>query len=295
MNNRPKILVVWPDKAMRDLLCILLKSEKYEVCTASNGEDCILKVKTEIPDLIIMTYMMPVMDGLTACKILKSDHVNKELSIIFSSGNNVEAEIAAYDLGIDHSLHLPFTSQLFKVLVKNSLMRRGFLMTNSTATIKIPKVFISYKWESNDHNDWVMKFAVDLRSAGIEAFLDRWEVKYGESFSDYMTSRISEADAMLFVMTTASVDAVESKSRAGGALKFEMQLAASRRIAGENFRLIPIYREGNKTAAHVRDHRYVDFRDDANYVSNLQLLISDLLNDESLAPPIGTAGRRASL
>jgi hypothetical protein len=51
-------------------------------------------------------------------------------------------------------------------------------------------------------------------------------------------------------------------------------------------RLIPIYREGDKTAAHVRDHRYADFRDDSKYEKNLSELINDLLARET-APPIG--------
>ena len=45
-----------------------------------------------------------------------------------------------------------------------------------------PKAFISYKWQDDAHNQWVEKFAADLRYAGIEALLDKWEVDYGESF-----------------------------------------------------------------------------------------------------------------
>ena len=45
-----------------------------------------------------------------------------------------------------------------------------------------PKVFISYKWEDDAHNRWVEKLAADLRRAGIEATLDRWEVHYGEDY-----------------------------------------------------------------------------------------------------------------
>ena len=48
------------------------------------------------------------------------------------------------------------------------------------------KVFISYKWEDALHNAWVKKFATDLRKAGIEAHLDQWDVRYGDSFVDYI-------------------------------------------------------------------------------------------------------------
>ena len=83
-----------------------------------------------------------------------------------------------------------------------------------------------------------------------------------------------------------AVAAVEAPKGEGGAIKFEIQMATARRIAGERIRLIPIYRAGDKTAAHVQDHRYADFRDDSNYENNLNELINDLLAKET-APPIG--------
>jgi serine/threonine protein kinase len=151
------------------------------------------------------------------------------------------------------------------------------------------KVFISYKWEDEAHNEWVRKLATDLRFAGIETFLDRWEVRLGDSFTDYMTSRITEADVVLFIMTTKSVAAVEAPKGEGGAVKFELQIATARRIAGERMRLIPVYREGGKTATHIRDHRYADFRDDDRYEQNLKELIDDLCG-RSTIPPLGSMG-----
>jgi hypothetical protein len=146
------------------------------------------------------------------------------------------------------------------------------------------KVFISYKWEEDAHNRWVEKFATDLRTAGFDAILDRWEVRFGDSFTDYMTSKIHEADVILFIMTTRSVAAAEAPKGEGGAVKFEIQMATSRRIAGENMRLIGIYREGHNTVAHLRDHRYADFRDDSKYEENLKELIDDLLGKDKRPP-----------
>lgn len=150
------------------------------------------------------------------------------------------------------------------------------------------KAFISYKWEDDAHNRWVERFASDLRAFGIDTILDRWEVRFGDSFTDYMTSKIAEADVVLFVMTTRSVAAAEAPKGQGGAVKFEMQMATSRRIAGERMRLIGIYREGSKTAAHLRDHRYADFRDNSKYHDRLEELINDLLGVD-LKPHLNTS------
>ena len=144
-------------------------------------------------------------------------------------------------------------------------------------TNNIPlKVFISYKWESKTHKEWVKKFASDLRENGIDAILDDWYVRLGDSFTEYMTSMIDIANVVLFIMTKESVAAVESKKE--GAVKFEMQLAVSRKISGEKLRVIGIYREGDKIAVPLRDNRYADFRDDYKYDENLKALVDDLLN-----------------
>ncbi len=150
------------------------------------------------------------------------------------------------------------------------------------------KVFLSYKWEDESPNQWVRHLATDLRHASIDAKLDIWEVRYGDSFPDYMTSKIQDADAVLFIMTPASVAAVEAPQGQGGAVKFEMQRATARRTAG-TARLIGIYRGGDKTPAHFLDHRYADFRDDAAYEQNLQALVDDLLG-RIIIPPVGRSG-----
>jgi hypothetical protein len=150
------------------------------------------------------------------------------------------------------------------------------------------RVFVSYKREDEAHNEWVIRFATDLRSNGIDALLDQWEVRYGASFTDYMTSAINNSDVVLFIMTPRSVEAAEAPSGKGGALKFEVQLATARRIAGENLRLIGVLRKGEKVAAHVRDFRYADFRDDGKYYEALISLVNDLLGLGS-KPVLGRA------
>ena len=63
------------------------------------------------------------------------------------------------------------------------------------------KTFISYKWEGEAHNRWVETFAADLRAAGIDAQLDKWEIRAGDSLTEYMTSRIDEASVILCIIT----------------------------------------------------------------------------------------------
>jgi tetratricopeptide (TPR) repeat protein len=141
----------------------------------------------------------------------------------------------------------------------------------------LPKVFISYKWEDESHNKWVEKLATDLSLAGVDVHLDRWDVRYGDSFIDYMTRRISDADIFLFVMTRRSVKAVEAADNKGGGVKFENEMAKARQLAGEKVRIIGILREGKAAPAYLKARRYADFRDDTQYETGVKELVNDLL------------------
>ncbi|MCK5329658.1 MAG: SUMF1/EgtB/PvdO family nonheme iron enzyme, partial [Candidatus Latescibacteria bacterium] len=157
-----------------------------------------------------------------------------------------------------------------------------------------PKVFISYKWQDEEHNAWVDRLYTDLRTKyRVDAQLDKYEVDFGESFSDYMTGRIDrECEAMLFVITPAAVQAVD-KSLSGG-VHFEMQLANARKLREPGFRIIGIYREGNENTAYLRDHRYADFRDDSLYEQNLKELADSLCKRRS-KPVLGGQGSGVSI
>ena len=146
------------------------------------------------------------------------------------------------------------------------------------------KAFISYKWDSGAHVAWVRKFAAALRACGVEAILDQWEVRFGESFTDYMQRHIADADVILFVITPDSVAAAEAPAGKGGALKFEVQMMNARRTA-EGVRIIGVYRSGDRPPHYLRDNRYADFRDDTMFDESLSVLVQDLLGKAG-PPPI---------
>jgi hypothetical protein len=170
----------------------------------------------------------------------------------------------------------------------------SFLALVSENGIPRPRVLISYKQDPT-RDGWVRKLCRDLRESwGVDVRLDEFEVDYGRSFSDYMTSEIDrDSDALLFVITPASVAAVDD--RRSGAVHFEMQLANARRLRDPGFRIIGIYREGAETPSYLRDHRYIDFRDDRQYDGRLQELALSLWGQRSkpglaAAPPPGRTG-----
>lgn len=157
-------------------------------------------------------------------------------------------------------------------------------MTDQINKAKSPMAFISYKWESESHLEWVRTLASDLRQRGVDAKLDQWEVRPGDSFTEYMQRNVSAADVILFVITEEAVRAAEAPEGQGGALKFEVQMMNARRIA-EGTRIIGLYRSGDRPPHYLRDHRYIDFRDDATYPQGLQVLV-DTIHGRGGAPPV---------
>jgi hypothetical protein len=171
--------------------------------------------------------------------------------------------------------------QLYLIQRMSEASIGGYIMNQPLRT------FISYKWENKQVTDWVEKFARDLRQNGIDALLDKWEVAYGESFVDYMITKIPAADVFLFVITPGSVAAVEAQGKTGGAVKFENEIARAQTIAGEELRFIPVLLQGDGPPKHLRGTRYIDFRDPARYAESFAALVDDLKGKQKKPPILG--------
>ena len=77
-----KILIADDDDDMRTLLSTMLESEGYTVLQAENGLEAVEMARKELPALVMLDIHMPVMDGLKACKEIKSDKVTRILPVV---------------------------------------------------------------------------------------------------------------------------------------------------------------------------------------------------------------------
>jgi two-component system, cell cycle response regulator DivK len=76
------ILIADDDVKHRKLISDLLTAVGYDTLTATNGERAIEMARSDKPGLILMDVQMPVMDGLSAVKVLKADHVTRSIPVI---------------------------------------------------------------------------------------------------------------------------------------------------------------------------------------------------------------------
>ena len=107
-----KILIVDDVVSNVLLLKILLTSEKFQVCTASNGNMCIEMAKKEKPDLILLDVMMPDISGFEAAVILKKDPETLDIPIIFLTAlNNPSDLVKGFQVGANDFLTKPFNKE----------------------------------------------------------------------------------------------------------------------------------------------------------------------------------------
>jgi len=91
------ILCVDDDPDGLEALELFLMSEGFEVITARNGVEALLRVQAQWPDLVITDYTMPGMTGLDLCKRLRASRVMRRIPIILYTGVSLPADRRLYD------------------------------------------------------------------------------------------------------------------------------------------------------------------------------------------------------
>lgn len=103
-----KILIVDDEPDIVELLHYNLSREGYEVAQAENGKRAIEVAQIFKPDVILMDVMMPVLDGIAACRQLREMNEFKHTHIIFLTARAEEfSEVAAFDAGADDFITKP--------------------------------------------------------------------------------------------------------------------------------------------------------------------------------------------
>jgi two-component system alkaline phosphatase synthesis response regulator PhoP len=119
-----KILCVDDEPDILEILKYNLSNEGYNVSTAKDGELAIKKANESIPNLIIMDIMMPNMDGIEACEILRKDQKFNDTIIMFLTARGEDfSHVAAYEAGADDYVTKPVKPKVLLSKVK-SLLRR---------------------------------------------------------------------------------------------------------------------------------------------------------------------------
>ena len=108
----PTILVADDEPVNRTLLQRLLEREGYYVIAARNGSEAVEQARVALPDLVLLDVMMPEMDGLDACRLIKETEATRDIPIIFlSARDETEMKVSGLGLGADDYISKPFEAE----------------------------------------------------------------------------------------------------------------------------------------------------------------------------------------
>ena len=136
-----KVLLVDDEPDILELIQYNLEKEGYDVETANNGREGVEKALISIPDLILLDVMMPEMDGIETCHLLReNEDLNKTIIAFLTARSEDYSQIAGLDAGADDYITKPIKPKVLISRVK-ALMRRKY--SDGSKEFEIPEKGIS--------------------------------------------------------------------------------------------------------------------------------------------------------
>ena len=118
------ILLVDDETDILDFLSYNIRKEGYKVFTATNGEDGVKLAQQLSPSLIILDVMMPKMDGIEACQIIRKDlNISQPIIAFLTSRAEDYAQIAGFEAGADDYISKPVRPRLLMAKIESLLKR----------------------------------------------------------------------------------------------------------------------------------------------------------------------------
>jgi len=143
-NKVAKILIIDDEPDILEFLSYNLKKKGFEVDTASSGAEGIRLALEKIPDLIVLDIMMPEMDGIETCQLLRAEPNLKDVLILFLTARGEDySQLAGFEAGADDYVKKPVSLQVLLSRIQ-ALLRRKIIseQTDNTAIIQINDLII---------------------------------------------------------------------------------------------------------------------------------------------------------
>lgn len=133
-----KILIVDDDKAIRNTLREILEFEKYEVDESPDGLDCIVKIKQNNYDVVILDVKMPKMDGMEA--IERIQELKPDMPIVMISGHgNIDTAVEAVKKGAFDFISKPPDLNRLLITLRNAMDKSSLIIEKKTLQKKVKK------------------------------------------------------------------------------------------------------------------------------------------------------------
>ena len=152
-----------------------------------------------------------------------------------------------------------------------------------------PTVFISYSHDDEQHEAWVLKLATDLRSHGVNAILDQWDLRLGSDLRFFMENGLSASNLVLCICSEKYVKKVNSGEGGAG---YEGMIMSQPLLSNANSEFVISIVRNNPSQQKVPmtfgTKYYIDFSNDTQYVAKYWELLERIYGEDSKKkPPLG--------
>ena len=136
------ILAVEDEEDILELITFNLGKDGFQVKGAGSGEDALRFARSAPPDLILLDLMLPGIDGLDVCRILKRDDATRHIPIVMLTAKGEESDIVAgLELGADDYITKPFSPKVLLARVR-AVLRREIVPADETAMVSMRDLVI---------------------------------------------------------------------------------------------------------------------------------------------------------
>lgn len=123
-KDQPRVLVVEDEPAQLEILAYNLESDGFMVSRARDGEEALLLIREDVPDVIVMDWMMPHLSGIEVCRRLKSNPETRSIPvIILSARSEDEDKVRGLEIGADDYVVKPYSVVELMARIRTQLRR----------------------------------------------------------------------------------------------------------------------------------------------------------------------------
>ncbi|MDO6727470.1 phosphate regulon transcriptional regulator PhoB [Cognatishimia sp. 1_MG-2023] len=123
-TDHPKVLLVEDEPAQREVLSYNLQAEGFDVVTAADGDEAMLLVDEEVPDIIVLDWMLPGISGIEICRRLKSKSQTRAIPVLMLSARSEEVDrVRGLETGADDYVVKPYSVLELMARVRAQLRR----------------------------------------------------------------------------------------------------------------------------------------------------------------------------
>lgn len=170
---KKNILIVEDEPDAVELLELHLKNAGYNVTVAEDGEEALRKIHKSIPDLVILDLMIPEINGLEVCKVIRKDPATESIPVVMCTAKASEIDkVLGLELGADDYITKPFSPRELVLRVKNLLKRNNKTQQPEKNKIRIGNITV----DKSSHDVLVGDSIIDLTATEYKLlmlFLDR--------------------------------------------------------------------------------------------------------------------------